>query len=44
MEESCSMFSLKGPKVFNLINEQNMILKVARQQIFIMLSEFLPTS
>ena len=29
MEESCSLSGLKGPKVFNLINEQNTILKVA---------------
>ena len=44
MEESCSLSSLKRPTVLNLINEQSTILKVARQQIFIMLREFRPTS
>ena len=44
MEESCSLSGLKRPKDLTLINEQSTILKVARQQIFIMLCEFRPTS
>ena len=44
MEESSSLSSLKRPIVLSLINEQSTILKVARQQIFIMLCEFRASS
>ena len=44
LEENRTLFTLYRLEISDPIKEQNTILKVARQQIFIMLCEFRPTS
>ena len=44
LEESCTLFTLYRLEISDPIKEQNMILKVAQQQIFIIHSEVPPIS